>query len=133
MRNCALRTRHNASIHVEWIKTHVGIIGYEIADRTARTGTRLREKLNIEVSIAESKQKVTESMYTEWDKRWQSMPSCKQTKLFMPEVNRAKSKNILMLKKSDLRTLFRNITVHAHLARHNNIYSREAITRSNGL
>ena len=37
----------------------------------------------------------------------------------MPDINRAKSKKIMKLTKSALGILVRNITGHAHLARHN--------------
>ena len=47
--------------------------------------------------------------------------TCRQTKLFMPNIDRGKSKKILSLSKASLSTLVRNVTGHAHLDRHRRV------------
>ena len=60
-------------------------------------------------------------MYREWNIRWQTQGDCRQTFQFFPCVDRAKSKVLSGLSRSDLGLMIRYLTGHAHLRRHNKI------------
>ena len=58
------------------------------------------------------------NVYKKWNERWQNQQSCRQTKIFLPSIDRGKSKKILELNKFNMGILVRHITGHAHLDKH---------------
>ena len=67
------------------------------------------------------KQLVKEDVYTEWNRRWQTLFTCRQTFEFYPCIDEAKSKKIIKLNPFNMGILIRHTTGHAHLRRHNKI------------
>ena len=111
----------NIDVEIKWIMSHKGITGNEIADRAAKAGSKLRPTIATTKSKSAIKQQVNEVIYAEWDDRWQNQPSCRQTKIFFPSIDRGKSKKIIGMSKHDLSILVRHITGHVHLDRHRKI------------
>ena len=126
----ALADEHGLTIEVRWIKAHNGIIGNEIADRAAKTGANLLVRQEVGLSKAATKDRVTTHLYRMWNEKWKNQESCRQTRMFIPEIDRGKSKKIMSLKKTDLGILVRHVTGHAHLARHN-IIAQTALASDN--
>ena len=116
-------------MHVEltWVKSHKGILGNEIADRAAKTGAKLPPSARIECSKTAVKEEVNKHTYKVWNDRWANQTSCRQTKLFIPHIDRAKSKEIMKLNKHDMGILVRNVTGHTHMDRHKKILGEIAI------
>ena len=52
----SLANAHNVDVEIRWIMAHRGIIGNEIADRAAKTGSTLRNRLQVGLSKAAAKQ-----------------------------------------------------------------------------
>ena len=75
-----------------WIKAHVNHKGNKMADILAKTGSRLTCAEPTPISQATIKETIRQEMYREWDRRWQTQTDCRQTCIFFPCVDRAKSK-----------------------------------------
>ena len=108
-------------VETRWIMSHKGITGNEIADRAAKAGTKLRNIERTTQSKTAVKEHVNCVMYEAWNQRWTDQPSCRQTKIFLPTIDRGKSKKIMALNKASLSILVRNVTGHAHLDRHRKV------------
>ena len=109
------------TISIQWIKAHVNNKGNEIADQVAKTGSRLIPHTEIKCGKAYVKKLVSDEMYTEWDRRWQTLGTCRQAFFFYKYVDRSKSKKIMKLNRHELGILIRYTTGHAHLRRHNKV------------
>lgn len=88
-------------LEIHWVKAHVNNKGNEIADRAAKTGCTLKNKIETKYSRACVKQIVNDQLYKEWNVRWQTLPTCRQTFLFYKCIDRAKSKEIYSMSKND--------------------------------
>ena len=105
-----------------WIKAHVNYKGNEMADNLAKTGTKLTNKATVGPSRTHINSQITNTLYREWNERWQHTKGMRQTKLFLPNVfQRGRAKKTRDLNRYDLGVLIRNITGHAFLRRHNYI------------
>ena len=111
----------NYNVEIHWIKAHVDHRGNELADILAKTGCNLKTDNDTPVSYAHIKATINQKMYDEWDRRWQMQGDCRQTFLFFPCADKAKSKKICRLNRHDLGIMVRYLTGHAHLRRHNKI------------
>ena len=89
-----LATEHDLAVEVRWIMAHKGITGNEIADRAAKTGANLPIKHQVGLSKAATKERVTTHIYKIWNEKWKELKTCRQTKMFLPEIDRSKSKEI---------------------------------------
>ena len=122
----------NYKVSIQWIKAHNENKGNEIADRIAKTGSKLEPNTEIGCGKAYVKQLITEEMYKTWNQRWQTGGNCRQTFAFCNHVDRGKSKKVMKLSRFDLGILVRYTTGHVHLRRHNKIAgtgSEMALTR----
>ena len=117
-------------IEIKWIMSHKGIIGNVIADRAAFAGTKLRVSTPTTQAKAAIKQQVNDICYAEWNERWQTQANCRQTRLFLPTIDRGKSKKIMQLSKSHLGILVRYVTGHAHLDRHRRVMGDYGVTNT---
>lgn len=107
----------DCQVTIRWVWGHSGILGNEIADRAAITGTKLRPHLLLPQTKTAIKTIINEMMYETWNK-WRETTNCRQARLLFPSINRAKSKKIMELNKHNLEILVRNVTGHAHMDRH---------------
>ena len=110
-------------VTIRWIRAHVGYMGNELADEAAKEGALDPEAVLIESSIPWSFVKATikATMIGNWNKAWQGLTTCRQTKIFFPRVDLAKSKKLRRAKKELYSRAVRWITGHNFLRRHNNI------------
>ena len=111
-------------VTLHWIKAHVGHPGNEKADELAKKGAQ-NPSLVGEAPLT-SKQACTAMVKSLFDQKWQhywtGLPTCRQTKQWMPDINRAISRE--MLKSYDRNTyscFVQLITGHNFLNRHESI------------
>ena len=76
-------------------------------------------KFQIDLSNAHVKQTITNKLYSDWNRSWQTRGDCRQTFAFMTFVDRSKSKKISELTRYELGTLIRYVTGHVHLRKQN--------------
>ena len=112
-------------VELAWVKAHVNHKGNEIADRLAKTGTKLATKTHIGPGRSTINNHITQYMYGKWNERWINTPGHRQTKLFLPTtLNRGLGKKARELSRTDTGILVRHITGHAFLRRHNDIIDK---------
>ena len=120
------------TVELAWIKAHVNYKGNEIADKLAKTGTKLPTKACIAPGRATINAQVTKHMYELWNERWLQTEGHRQTKMFIPNVyRRGNAKKARLLSRKDTGTLVRNITGHAFLRRHNEIIENGYVAAQN--
>ena len=113
---------NRTDVELSWIKAHVNYKGNEMADRLAKTGTKLMATETVGPGRTTINGKITQHIYSLWNERWQSAKGYRQSKLFMPNVfNRGRGKKSRELSRHDIGILVRNITGHAFLRKHNQI------------
>ena len=111
---------HN-TITLHWVKAHVGNPGNEKADELAKTGAEDPTLLDNTVSLSKSlcMSMIRKYFLDKWQQQWTGLSTCRQTKHWMPAIDKMKSKR--MLKFSD-RTIFSGLvqllTGHNFLNRH---------------
>jgi ribonuclease HI len=110
------------SLH--WIKAHAGHAGNELADNWAKKGantiTDIVEPF-LPVSLRWIQTKIYKTLQAKWTERWRSVTTARQTKIFFPQPDPQKSKKLLRLDRNDFGLLFRWISGHNYLLRHNNL------------
>ena len=70
------------TIHLRWVKAHVGIHGNEVADSLAKKGSSLGEGPTNEILTPLIKQKsgINDYFHRKWSKAWKSYEEARQTK-----------------------------------------------------
>ena len=99
-----------------WIKAHVGHEGNERADELAKQATTKKKLTTIAPPHSYIKALIKDKLYQEWTKRWESEPTCRQTKQFFPRPDSKRSKELLKLARSQLSTIVQATTGHNSLA-----------------
>ena len=84
-----LAATFNARITLRWIKAHVGYEGNELADELAKKGSMNQGDLELNPPIPHSYTKSQNRKYITqlWNTMWRLLPTCRQTKIWFPEVN----------------------------------------------
>jgi ribonuclease HI len=124
-----LNKTHKITLH--WIKAHSGQEGNERADYLAKQGTLLPvphipppsnpNLLPTPIPLSHLKQICKQHSLKSWNLQWSKSQHYRQTKLFFPEVDAAKSNHLLRLNRDDFGRAIRWITGHCFLQRHNNL------------
>ena len=111
------------TIHLRWVKAHVGIHGNEVADSLAKKGSSLGEGPTNEILTPQVKQKsgINDYFHKKWSKAWKSYEEARQTKIWFPIPNSKKSSLLLRLDRKNLSRLVQFLTGHNKLKRHKNI------------
>jgi ribonuclease HI len=124
-----LNKTHKITLH--WIKAHSGQDGNERADILAKQGTLLPIPLNplpinpnllpTPIPLSHVKSTCKQQSLKLWNLQWTTSPHYRQTKIFFPEVDIAKSNHLLRLNREHFGRAIRWLTGHCFLNRHNNL------------
>ena len=122
----ALGTKNK--IQLQWIKSHVGHLGNEEADMLAKKGAELvlvGPEPFLPVSSAIFKKKTNNNLISKWNSIWNSLKSCRQTKLWMPVCSNKIEKALKNLSRQDLGRLVQFITGHCNLMKHKSLQDKQ--------
>jgi ribonuclease HI len=108
------------NVSLRWIKSHIGYTGNEIADKLAKEATTLENIMTDKPFIAKRilRNDIKNIIDAEWNSIWNALPSCRQTKLWFPNIDRKKSEKILKFSRGMHSSLIQMITGHSYLSRH---------------
>ncbi|GIY79608.1 RNase H domain-containing protein [Caerostris darwini] len=82
---------HKDSIHLFWIKAHVGFQGNERADEYAKIATTHNTiDINVPLNIATLKKKLNKEIMTEWQTHWSNTTKGREVFALLPEVKTAR-------------------------------------------
>ena len=112
--------RHN-KITFQWVKSHIGIQGNELADTLAKCGTTdvlLSQADSPALSLNSTRALLQGKFDDHWTARWQARPDCRQTKQWFPSVDKHQSQRLMHLDRDTLSIMVQLITGHNHLRRH---------------
>ena len=106
---------------LNWIKAHNGHAMNDIADQLARTGSEAAgPHLQIPIPDAHVKDLIDKETLKRWNLGWIHLEGHRQTKLFFPEVNCNKAKQLYKYSKAKYSQAIRWITGFNGLAYQNN-------------
>ena len=113
--------QENLRIALRWIKGHADFTGNELADHLARLGSCMKVQTvapEVPVPASTVKQEIKDHFRAEWQRRWNDDDSCRQTKSFIPYVNRKKTKKLVRKSRRELNLITQVCTGHALVAHH---------------
>ncbi len=115
-----------ATVELKWVKGHAQHTGNEYADMEAKSGTtNVGNKIHINKSYSHVKSIIYDSMEKKWNKRWDTLNTCRQTKIWMPAVNKRKSKLLINQDRTTLGLIVQMLTGHTRLNRHESLINPE--------
>ena len=114
-------------ITIKWIKAHVGYMGNEKADELAKLGSTtlpIGPAPHAPLAKPEINNTITSYVYQIWADRWDEKKDSRQTRIFFPEINLSKSRELTKLSKDNLGKVIRAITGHDFRKRHTSILEK---------
>jgi ribonuclease HI len=111
-------------VDIRWIKAHDNKRGNEIADNQAKEATELvveAPEPMVPLPMAEINREIDKELYSQWNERWKSLGTCRQTRIFFPETCEKHSRQLIKRGKMELGTAIRHITGHCFLRRHQSL------------
>ena len=116
-----LATKH--TVVLRWVKAHIGHEGNEKADELAKVGADnidslpiVEDRPNLPTNLIRNK--LREKVVERWNELWKSSSKCRQTKLFIPEINKTQSVDYTKCRRTVFSAAVQFITGHNFLRRH---------------
>ena len=112
----------SCDITLSWIKAHKGHLGNELADQQAKQGALSnKDIINVPLSDSVIKDHIKKYMTTIWNKRWQELKTCRQTKIWFPTTDEKNSQLLIKNSRTTYRRTLHYLADHAFLNRHNHL------------
>ena len=111
-------------ISIRWIKAHVNHYGNELADILAKDGAEglgSNPPSSLPTSATVVASKIDKAILDIWNQRWKNGKDARQTRLFLPGIDKAKSRDIRKLSRENLSRVTRAITGHDFRRRHESL------------
>jgi ribonuclease HI len=109
------------TVQLFWIPGHSGHMGNEVADRLAKLGVKTKvfgPQPIIPVSEASIKGGIKEWSKQSHQQYWTNLPSCRQTRMMLPEINKQIWSQITKLSRTNMKRITQILTGHSTLQRH---------------
>jgi ribonuclease HI len=118
----ALSSTHR--VKLTWLKAQEGKIGRSTATLLARKATELvlpDPAPVIPVPSNQFKTDIDEDVTRRWNRRWQKLPTARQSRMFWPEVNKTRSMELLRQGREDFGWMVQMLTGHNYFNRHSSL------------
>ena len=119
-KNLLNRVAINNNVKLSWIPAHEKHFGNEIADKLAKRGTRLPDKIELPLSKSYFTEKIESWGKKVHQKRWDNLDECRQTKMFCPKIDNNIMKLIRKMDRRKSMYATQILTGHACLQYHLN-------------
>ena len=114
----------------QWIKGHSGNLGNDEADKQAKKGGREGELHFIKPSLSYIKSKVRERVRTEWDKTWNKLTTCRQSREMITfKPNNGDRSSLFSKGRQGCRKMISLLTGHNNLKYH--VFKRKVSSNPN--
>lgn len=110
---------------IKWIKSHSDFTGNEAADAEAKSGSRSNIMEAIPSPSNAFKTTLREKLEKRWNQQWKASETCRQTKIFFPVIDKAKSKRLVGLSRKELSEMVQIISGHNWLRKHESLIDPE--------
>ena len=101
----------NKKVQVCWIKAHVGHDGNELADEYAKLGTTDTSTcMDTRTTRNQIRKCIANYIYHKWREKWQAIKRCRQTKMFYPQPDRGKYRQVRTFSRTELQRYIQAIT-----------------------
>jgi ribonuclease HI len=108
-------------VYLRWVKAHVGHEGNELADEMAKAGV-LDPELDYDdrplLAVSAAKRMIFLGFLNAWVDRWHAREDCRQTKQWFPDLDLARSDQVIKLNRKLFSNVVQLITGHNFLKRH---------------
>jgi ribonuclease HI len=108
-------------ILVAWVPGHEGHLGNEVADRRAKLGAKMKIDTPGEcIPISDANIKMEIKSYTTrcWQRYWEKLTTCRQTKMMLPSVKNGLWRKLVTKPRRMMNIITQIYTGHATLAYH---------------
>ena len=83
--------KETMQVRIDWIKGHADHPGNEAADALAKEANKLARDLHgplplAAIPLTEVRQRIKNWRWKQWQNCWQQSDTCKQTRIFFPEI-----------------------------------------------
>jgi ribonuclease HI len=117
------RLGRKTNVQLNWIKGHNNHEMNERVDKLAKLGTIYQKDKTCEdkyifINKTQAKKMIKELSYQIWNEEWIQLDTCRQTKIFLPELNITKSKKLIRYPRETFSLMTRFITGHNFLKSH---------------
>lgn len=122
------RAAYSNQITLRWIRSHQGHLGNEEADKAAKAGA-LQQQFRVTdpplIPEANVKLKYKSAFFKKWQEYWTNRPDCRQTKLWLPNLSKRHSFDLLQSSRKKLSIMVQLITGHNFLKRHESLVNKD--------